>query len=292
MPEKMNNDPTDAFTEESVLKRLADLYDCTSLAHVLRVLQPTGIFLTAVGLVVAAWALMLSLHEIAESRKVRQATLWVMLTERLDIARAGDAGKSATYESDEQKDEWKCTVGSRQLRVEAGQIQVLERMNSLGMSLRDIKAHDVNLVVRRSRKQRSPGILLPNAELIDADLSNSNLRQADLSGANLLDVDLNNSCLRRAKIPGADLTEADAIRADFRGADLSDAVLVGARLRYARFWGTDLSGADLTNADITGAHLRGADGLEQPQLDQACANPKKQQPSVPRKLVWHIRECP
>lgn len=296
-----NGNSHDNVTRDSILKKLADLYDRTSIAYVLRILQPVSIFLTAIGLVFAAWAVKLSIQamelstqEIAESRNVREATLFVMLTERLDIARKRDSDKSATYEFDKEKEKkrWRCSGGSRQLRADVGQIQVLERMNSMGMSLRDIKAHDVNLVVRRRRKPRLPGIELQNAKLFDADLRNSNLRHADLGGAQLVDADLQKTCLEDALLPDANLTRADAIHADFSGADLTNAKLNDSRLTYARFKRTDFSGADLTNADITGADLYGAKNLEQPQLDKACANSKKQRPAVPRKLTWKERECP
>ena len=281
----------------SWLKKAADRYDRTNIAYAFRVLQPTGVFLTAIGLILAAWGLGLShqeiaesRQEIAESRKVRQATLFVMLFERLDVARSRDEVRSATYESDKKKR--KCTSGKKQLHAEVGQIEVLERMNSLKLDLSNIKASNVNLVVRQGRKPQNPGISLPGAILIDADLRNSNLSHAVLSGAKLMKADLDKSCLEGAQLPGADLTEADAIRADFTDADLSDADLVDARLSYANFWSADLSGANLTDADITGAHLHGADGLEQAQLNQACANPKKQRPSVPRGLEWNKRDCP
>lgn len=291
MAEDQDNAALDSVNQDAALKKAVDWYDRTNIAYAFRVLQPTGVFLTAIGLILAAWGLGLSHQEIAESRKVRQATLFVMLTERLDVARSLDAGRAATYESDKLKKKWKCT-GTKQLRAEVGQIIVLERMNSLNISLNNIKANDVNLVVRQGRKAQNPGISLPGAILIDADLSNSNLSHADLSGAKLMKADLDKSCLEGAMLSDTDLTEADAVRADFKGADLSDADLVGARLRYARFWRANLSGAKLTNADITGAHLVGADGLEQVQLDQACANPKKLPPSVPRGLKWNERDCP
>ena len=101
----MSNNPSDSATKDPLMKRLADRYDRTSLAYFFRVVEPTGIFLTVVGLMVAGYALLASLQEISDSRNVREATLLVMLTERLDIARTRDAGKSATYEVDEQEEE-------------------------------------------------------------------------------------------------------------------------------------------------------------------------------------------
>ena len=254
-------------------------------AHtVVKAVAPWSILISALGLVLAA-------YEMAESRKVREANLLVSLMERLDVARNMDSGKFAT-EFDREKREPKCADGPKQLRARAGQIAILERMSSLGLSLRDIKAHDVNLVVYRSRNSKSSGIDLARSELFEADLQNSNLQNADLSGAKLLDAELGGACMDNVSLKKADLTDADARRADFRGADLTGARLVGTDLSYSRFWRVNFSGTVLTNADLTGAHLRTANNLTQSQLDQACANPKKKAPTVPRGLKWKERDCP
>ena len=60
-----------------------------------------------------------------------------------------------------------------------------------------------------------------------ADLSNADLRGADLSNADLRDADLR----------GADLSNADLRGADLRGADLSNADLRDAELASAKFYG-------------------------------------------------------
>ena len=62
-----------------------------------------------------------------------------------------------------------------------------------------------------------------------------------------------------AKENGADLSEADLRGANLRGADLYEADLRGANLRGAYLYEADLRGADLYEADLYGANLRGAD---------------------------------
>ena len=74
--------------------------------------------------------------------------------------------------------------------------------------------------------------------LSGADLSDADLRRADLSGANLRRADL-----RRADLSGANLSGADLRRADLSDADLSDADLSGANLRRANLSDADLSGS-------------------------------------------------
>ena len=115
---------------------------------------------------------------------------------------------------------------------------------------------------------------LSNANLRGADLSNANLRGADLRGADLSDASLSNANLRGADLRGADLRGADLSdanlsdaslsNANLRGADLSDANLSDASLSNANLRGADLSDASLRGADLRGADLRGAD------LDYSC----------------------
>jgi uncharacterized protein YjbI with pentapeptide repeats len=99
----------------------------------------------------------------------------------------------------------------------------------------------------QSVDERAPIIGLGSADLSDTDLYN-----ADLFGAHLRDADLSN----------ADLTLADLFNADLYNAELSAAVLFDADLSNADLSRADLSGADgrscsLVNADLSGAKLRG-----------------------------------
>ena len=70
----------------------------------------------------------------------------------------------------------------------------------------------------------------------------------------ILDYDLSNADLSNANLRGADLSNADLSNANLRDADLSNANLSNANLR----------GADLSNANLRDADLRGAD------LDYSC----------------------
>ena len=69
--------------------------------------------------------------------------------------------------------------------------------------------------------------------LRSADLSDANLRCADLSDADLSDADLHGADLRCANLRDADLSAADLRCADLRSADLSAADLRGANLHGA-----------------------------------------------------------
>ncbi len=90
---------------------------------------------------------------------------------------------------------------------------------------------------------------LRGADLIQANLRGANLSGADLREANLYLADLNQADLSGANLFKADLREADFIQADLSGADLREANLCGTNLLTA-----NLRGANLTEADLRGAH--------------------------------------
>ena len=86
------------------------------------------------------------------------------------------------------------------------------------------------------------------AYLINTDLSQADLRGANLCGADLKDANLRGVDLRGAILCGADLKDADLYGADLRGANLCGADLRGANLMDAY-----LSEADLKYANLYGA---------------------------------------
>ena len=299
----MKNTPIEEQSEVvqyPLVKKLADAYNKTNVAYFFRVVQPSGVFLAAIGLVFAAWTVKMSLDDMEESRKVREANLLVSLIERLNVARTMDDGNFATI-FDKKKNERKCVEGEEKLSAHAGQVTILERMNSLGLSLREIDAHNVNLVVRRNRHERSPGIDLEGVELINANLSKSYLKRADLSCAKLQYVEFKEACMEKASLKKANLTranlmDADARRADFSGANLTRARLIRTNLTSVKFRGAIFSKTRLRNADISGADFTRAKGLTQLQLDSACAdedNPPNNLPKDDNKeqLKWKQKQC-
>jgi len=116
------------------------------------------------------------------------------------------------------------------------------------------------------------------------NLSQTDLRAADLSEVNLRGIDLGQADLREARLQGADLSEAlldgsrlakaNFVRANLRGAflteanckqtdlgeaDLTDAHLYKADLREAHLFHTTLIRTDLRQADLRRAFLGSAD---------------------------------
>ena len=76
-----------------------------------------------------------------------------------------------------------------------------------------------------------------------ADLSGTDLSNANLIGANLSDTNLR----------GAHLSHANLIGANLRGVDLSNADLYSTNLSDANLIGADLSGIDLSHTNLSGA---------------------------------------
>ena len=283
---------------ESCFGRFAEWYESRPFAQLLKAVQPLGTLVTVIGLVIAIIALFATILEIRESQTVREATLYVLVMERIALARKSDSGKKATIEKEDGN--WRCSTGTKQLSARAGQIPVLERMVRLNISLRDIVLRDTNLVVARTRRaQREEelrGINLGGADLSHADLRNTNLRNALLSDANLASAQLDKSCLREAVLIGAHLKGVDLENSDLVGADLSKADLTDADLYRADLFRATLTGAIFTNADVSGADFSRAKGLSQAQLDSACADPEEAPVDLPKsdkkQLQWKQRECP
>ncbi|HEY9802236.1 MAG TPA: pentapeptide repeat-containing protein [Leptolyngbyaceae cyanobacterium] len=82
-------------------------------------------------------------------------------------------------------------------------------------------------------------------DLSNIDMRGANLRQGNLEGANLYRVNLS----------GANLSEANLSETILTAADLSGANLAGANLSGSILSAANLTGADLSRANLTGANL-------------------------------------
>ena len=118
------------------------------------------------------------------------------------------------------------------------------------------------------------GANLSRADLSDANLRGANLRGADLSRADLSDANLSDANLRGADLSRADLSDANLRGANLRGANLSRADLSDANLRGANLSRADLSDANLSRANLSDANLSRADlsdaNLRGADLDYSC----------------------
>jgi Pentapeptide repeats (8 copies) len=112
-----------------------------------------------------------------------------------------------------------------------------------------------------------PRKLTLHGDCAGCDLSGRRLMGADLAGSALLGVSA-----RHADFRGADLSHARLSGGQFDAANFAGADLAHAELTAAVFDGADFSRASLDHADLRGADLSRARGLEQEQIDGACAD--------------------
>ena len=131
-------------------------------------------------------------------------------------------------------------------------------------------------IVRQGRdavarwREEHPGEVL---DLNACYMSHARIPQADLSGSDMRNADLMGAMLRRANLSGCRLNPAHMYRADLREANFSNSLLNGANLRGADARGADFQGVDLDRAilsdtNLAGANLRGAN-LSRANLDRA-----------------------
>lgn len=117
-------------------------------------------------------------------------------------------------------------------------------------NLTDVDLRDADLM----------GVNLSMAKLFNVNLSGANLSYADLSyanltNANLYDVYLINANLTKANLSNVDLSDANLSYADLDCADLSDANLSNANLARANLSHAYLSKANLNNTRLIKANL-------------------------------------
>ena len=143
--------------------------------------------------------------------------------------------------------------------------------------MRKISKEELNIILEKHKIYiTTSGKEGEKADLRGTDLSDADLRRANLSGADLRGADLKWADLTGANLSGADLREADLKWADLKeaylsgvdlkGANLSEAdleevYLEGAELRGAYLEGANLDGANLDGADLREANLSGVRGV-------------------------------
>jgi uncharacterized protein YjbI with pentapeptide repeats len=98
---------------------------------------------------------------------------------------------------------------------------------------------------------------LPKANLQGADLSRANLEKADLSETDLQEADLREVNLKRADLSKANLEKAILRAAILNDTTLNKANLQRADLRFASLQGAYLDEANLQEADLSNAKLQG-----------------------------------
>jgi uncharacterized protein YjbI with pentapeptide repeats len=140
----------------------------------------------------------------------------------------------------------------------------LNRSNLSGINLRgaNLIGADLSDVHMDLEKAGRDGSLVQIGKarysVFRANLSHAQLSQADLREANLIGADLSG-----AQLQGADLTKANLSYANLQGVDLTDATLTEAVLIGTNLQGADLSGTTLTWAVLDDADVRSAKVTEE-----------------------------
>jgi uncharacterized protein YjbI with pentapeptide repeats/uncharacterized RDD family membrane protein YckC len=117
------------------------------------------------------------------------------------------------------------------------------------------QANLANANLSRSLMSRSD---LSRANLNKANLSYTRLFGANLSSTQLVGTDLRNAVLENASLTNADLSDANLTEANLYAAHLVRVSAIGTQLAYANLTKTDWQGADLSEAYLDYANLSDA----------------------------------
>jgi len=133
-----------------------------------------------------------------------------------------------------------------------------QRFNLSNTDLRGADLREANLQGANFYQANLQGTILIEAQLQGADLGKVNLQQANLIEANLQGTILTEAQLQEAFLNRTNLQQADLMGANLQGAQLSSAKLQRAVLKSANLQSTRLCDAQLQGADIWRSDFSGA----------------------------------
>ncbi len=129
-------------------------------------------------------------------------------------------------------------------------------LNSADLNEANLDGTDLrNANIERANLQSAK---LNHSRLDNACIRDSNFAHAELNKANLTNTDLQNANFCEAKMTSTILSEADLLGANFQNVQLDHAYLTGCNLIKANFDGANLGHADLREANLSNATLIGA----------------------------------
>ena len=214
-----------------------------------KAIEPLGILLAAIGLILAVVSFWIDYEDRVEERTVRA---WQLLTTQA----SGNSGKREALEYLNRRDGLWC-------RVDECLLTLKERTQLVGVDLTppdrgaDGNTYDGGQGAYLVQLQLVGGDLRW-ANLKWANLQRANLQGADLRGANLRGANLQGADLSDAELLGAELDEADLFGAELDRANLAEASLGKANLKHASFYRANLFRANLERANLRSAYLGGA----------------------------------
>ena len=281
-----------------LLQKSAERYGRSRTAGALLTIQPLGIALSVIALLVATVTLALTAAEISESRVLRQEErdlrriqLFSMAYESLERARRQDEKKSS------------CRKNTR-----SGQIAILNEMARSRTVMTFLDASGALLsTASPDQSMVTPGLEMNGASLGWAKFDRANIINADFRNAYMASAYFFDTCAT-----GAWFDAAYLVKSSFEQAKLMYTQFGNANLSYGSMSGADLTGSNLSSANLSNADLQdtilewanvsdtnfeGAKGMTQAQLDQGCAKAGKGPLKLPndvrtgRQLIWQYREC-
>lgn len=274
-----------AFASLSAIGRFVLSFP-NSLQKAVRFIEPWGISLAVIGLLLALIAFLIELED-RQSERIFRA--WdVVLKSEASRASGGSARQALEYLNREY-DGWGCGI----------------LMHQISLTFTGVKSREC--LIPRKRRESFISVQLPKAILVGANLEgaildNANLASSSLAHSNLRGASLAGVNLESVNLYGADLSFSDfddtlSFISDIFGAtgprlentNLQNALLAEANLSDADLGRTLLTGAILTQSDVSGARLASVIGLTQEMLDRACgARPPA---TLPKDLSWRSQRC-
>lgn len=245
------------------------------LHKVIRIVEPWGILLVVVALILATF-------QLRDSRDLNRAIYLQMLLERIDASRGQfneiDMGLNLVMEATAQAGVSMSGLNLSQLLLSNADLDYadLSDANLSNARLRQISLVEADLTKSNLSTAAMWSANLTNTTLNYANLSGSNLKNATLNDASLIGATLDYVDLRNASLFGANLTGASLKHAIIDETDFSDAKLVDSNLELTTisrscFDGTDFADAELAGVKFYSVDLRHAIGLAQEQLSHVCA---------------------
>ena len=119
--------------------------------------------------------------------------------------------------------------------------------------LKSLSGIDLSEIDLRGANLKSTN--LSGSNLFSANLSGADLSNTNLSGTNLIKANLSNANLERTNLFGANLIKANLSHTNLERANLSGANLSDANLANANLENTDLSNANLSGANLSKTNL-------------------------------------
>lgn len=221
---------------QNIWSKISKIISCVH--HMVTAIEPWSILIAIVALVI-------TLVQLNEDRKIREAILIGLTLDRIDAAREMDY------------------IHDNMARYNVGQTRMIEIMIESGTNVRGMNFSYLNL----------QNIQLEKADLKATDFTCVKLIKANLAGTNLSEASLEASSLINVKAKGVNFTGVNlrysVLRSYNGGADFNNA---------------DFNNADFNNTALYGLDLSKANGITDGQVSAACGERVKFPAHITTKL--------